>query len=36
MKNLAGREIDKVPLGKSWRGGKLPGSGEAAGHHGCK
>ena len=36
MKNLAGREVDKVPLGKSWCGGQLPGSGEAAGHHGCK
>ena len=36
MKNLAGREVDKVPLGKSWSGGQLPGSGEAAGHHGCK
>merc|ERR1711962_1381268 len=31
---LAGREVDKVPLGKSWCGGQLPGSGEAAGHHG--
>merc|ERR1712107_156711 len=30
----AGREVDKVPLGKSWCGGQLPGSGEAAGHHG--
>merc|ERR1712107_834440 len=29
-----GREVDKVPLGKSWCGGQLPGSGEAAGHHG--
>merc|ERR1711962_1151678 len=31
---LAGREVDKVPLGKSRCGGQLPGSGEAAGHHG--